>query len=588
MKKTLFFCTIYLMATSIFSQEKKLDNLFTQTSEMNNLMVNYQADYDILNRFYSTKLNANSNDNFNSPQRRKRILSLIQDYLLKLPSNQFQQMSKNGQVDYLLFKRNLNKEKNKLEQENQTFQKISSYLPETSEIYLLEEQRKRGAKPQPEKDARLINQLIKNVQEKTSSAAANFNNLHNNELQFIQAEINSRRGALKNYSQFYKGYDPNFDWWILTSANDLDSHLNLFNIIVSQTIYKKNKNDANKTDIKAEPIGRTALETLLQEEFINYTPEELIQIAQQELRWCTTEIIKASREMGYDSNWKKALEAVKNTFVLPGNQPQKVMEIYNESIQFLKDNHLVTIPAIAEEAWRMNMMPPAQQRYAPFFLGGEVLLISYPTDDMNFDDKMMSLRSNNPHFSKAVVHHELIPGHHLQGFMNDRYKTYRNFRTPFWHEGNALYWEFLLYEKGFAKSPQDKIGMLFWRMHRCARIIFSLNFHLGNWTPQVCIDFLVDKVGHENFSAEAEVRRSFVGGYGPLYQIAYMIGGLQFWKLKQEIVDQKLMTIQQYNDNILHENAMPIEFIRAILLNKPLTENYSSNWKFYNFEQSNK
>ena len=51
--------------------------------------------------------------------------------------------------------------------------------------------------------------------------------------------------------------------------------------------------------------------------------------------------------------------------------------------------------------------------------------------------------------------------------------------------------------------------MLFWRMHRCARIIFSLSFHLGKMTPQECIDFLVDKVGHERDNATAEVRRSF-------------------------------------------------------------------------------
>ena len=47
-------------------------------------------------------------------------------------------------------------------------------------------------------------------------------------------------------------------------------------------------------------------------------------------------------------------------------------------------------------------------------------------------------------------------------------------------------------------------------------------------TPQQCIDFLVDRVGHERANAEAEVRRSFNGTYPPLYQLAYMIGGLQF------------------------------------------------------------
>ncbi len=60
-------------------------------------------------------------------------------------------------------------------------------------------------------------------------------------------------------------------------------------------------------------------------------------------------------------------------------------------------------------------------------------------------------------------------------------------------------------------------------------------------TPQQCIDFLVDRVGHERANAEAEVRRSFTGRYGPLYQIAYMIGGLQFYALKKELVDSGKM-----------------------------------------------
>jgi uncharacterized protein (DUF885 family) len=38
---------------------------------------------------------------------------------------------------------------------------------------------------------------------------------------------------------------------------------------------------------------------------------------------------------------------------------------------------------------------------------------------------MMSMRGNNPSFSRATVFHELIPGHHLQGFMAARYRPYR-------------------------------------------------------------------------------------------------------------------------------------------------------------------
>jgi len=156
----------------------------------------------------------------------------------------------------------------------------------------------------------------------------------------------------------------------------------------------------------------------------------------------------------------------------------------------------------------------------------------------------------------------------------------RGFGTPFWTEGWALYWEMLLWDLGFARTPEEKIGMLFWRMHRCVRIQFSLLFHLGKLTPEQCIDMLVDKVGHERANAEGEVRRSFNGSYPPLYQAAYMLGGLQIMAMRHELVDSGKMSNRQFHDAILHENNMPIEMLRAILTNERLTPDYSTNWRF--------
>ena len=137
--------------------------------------------------------------------------------------------------------------------------------------------------------------------------------------------------------------------------------------------------------------------------------------------------------------------------------------------------------------------------------------------------------------------------------MEERHKPYRRiFYTPFWVEGGALYYEMMFWDMGFPKTPENKIGMLFWRMHRCARIIFSLSFHLEKMTPQQCIDFLVERVGHERDNATAEVRRSVSGGYGPLYQCAYMLGALQLRGLRKELVDSGAMTNRQFNDAVLH------------------------------------
>jgi uncharacterized protein (DUF885 family) len=165
--------------------------------------------------------------------------------------------------------------------------------------------------------------------------------------------------------------------------------------------------------------------------------------------------------------------------------------------------------------------------------------------------------------------------------MAARYNAHRQlFSTPFWNEGNSFYWEMLLWDMGFTQTPQDRVGALFWRMHRAARIIFSLSFHLGTMTPQQAIDFLVDRIGHERANAVAEVRRSFNGSYTPLYQAAYMLGGLQFRALHGELVGTGRMTERAFHDAILHEGPMPVEMLRALLENQPLSRDTRTAWRF--------
>jgi uncharacterized protein (DUF885 family) len=255
-------------------------------------------------------------------------------------------------------------------------------------------------------------------------------------------------------------------------------------------------------------------------------------------------------------------------------------------VKFLEERDLVTIPDLCKEIWRMEMMSPELQKVNPYFTGGEVISVSYPTATMSTEDKLMSMRGNNIHFSRATVQHELMPGHHLQGFMAARYREHRRaFRTPFLVEGWALYWEMLLWDLNFPKSAEDRVGMLFWRSHRCARIIFSLKFHLGQLTAQEAIDFLVDRVGHERRNATAEVRRSVAGNYSPLYQAAYMLGGLQIRALHKELVESGKMTNRAFHDAVLKENSIPVEMIRASLTKQPLARDYTAKWRFYDLEK---
>ena len=137
-------------------------------------------------------------------------------------------------------------------------------------------------------------------------------------------------------------------------------------------------------------------------------------------------------------------------------------------------------------------------------------------------------------------------------------------------------------EQGFCEIRlRIEMGMLFWRTHRCARIIFSLSYHLEKMTAEEAIDFLVENVGHERNNATAEVRRSVSGSYGPLYQAAYMLGGLQLMALHNELVDSGLMTDKEFHDQVLQHNSIPIEMVRAALTGMELARDYRPGWYFY-------
>lgn len=537
---------------------------------VNDLIQKYNEDKYALHRRYPVK---------ESVEFYNRLNQFYDNCHAELKRIAFNTLTKDEKADYVLLKNQIEKEQYFLKIEQQEYLEVAHVTAFAKPLYQFVSERNVGKKVDAEQCAKMFDDMrAAIIAEKQKVKKQAFESWQKAQKAFDVVE--SLQANIREAFHFYDGYDPLFTWWVEKPYHAVDTLLTSY-----AAFLKGNYNNTSVKDdgsgIIGKPIGREALINSLQTEFIPYTPDELVQIAEKQFAWCDAEMLKVSKEMGFGSDWKAALEKVKSSYVPPGEQPTLVTKLAEEAVRFLEEGDLITIPPLAKETWRIRMMSPEAQKINPFFLGGEEIIISYPTNTMTHREKMMSMRGNNPYFSKATVHHELIPGHHLQQFMQRRYKTHRAiFETPFWIEGWALYWEMNLWDKGFAKTPEEKIGMLFWRMHRCARIIFSLNYHLGKMTPQQCIDFLVTRVGHEYANAEAEVRRSFTGDYGPLYQIAYMIGGLQLYELKKELMKDGKMTEKSFHDAVLKENCIPIEILRAILLQTDLKEGHKTNWKF--------
>lgn len=235
-----FLICFYVQVTPITAQPTA-NSLYLQTSEMADAMIQYDADKASVLRFYSTGSNQaegrrQQGNNYNSPERRQRLLQLIDEYLTKIQKLPFEKMNVNGKADYILFKRNLESEQYQLQEEQKIYDQVAKYLPFSDKIYSLQTPRRRGIAVDGEKVAKELNDINKDI----SKAIADIRKTDS--LETKQASLASDaaiglQGILKDYFNFYNGYDPLFSWWVPKTYSETDSLLNLF----ATSIKKKEK-----------------------------------------------------------------------------------------------------------------------------------------------------------------------------------------------------------------------------------------------------------------------------------------------------------------------------------------------------------
>ncbi len=557
-------------------------------AEMPRLINEYRADEKSLERAWNLPW---------SEVQQNRLQHHVAQWQKRLNTVPFAQLERDDQVDWLLLKNHLQQQVESLKQEKAQLAEMDSLLPFRHVIQqLLEDQLQRRAANPPQAAEQLAAQIkpLEDLKQQLNEQKA-AEQKKESEKEPAKAEAKLPRitpvlalraanatavirESLVEWFKFHDSYQPEFGWWVRQPYAKLMEALEAHGKLLREEIAQQ----AGKPEdpLVGDPIGAEALQAGIRGEMLPYSAEELIAIGEQEFKWCEAQMKSIAEQLGTDS--AGVLQKIKAAHVPPGEQDKLVKEEAERAIQFLKQQDLVTIPPLCEETWRLQMIPPDQQRTTPYAVySSPAISVAYASEAMPHEDKMMSMRGNNRHFTRIVTPHELIPGHHLQRFMADRNRPWRGlFSTPFYVEGWALYWEMQLWDRGYAASLEDKAGMLFWRMHRCARIIVSLNFHLGKMTPAEMVDFLVQRVGHEKMGATSEVRRYINGSYGPLYQAGYMLGGMQLRALREELVGPGKLTDKAFHDAVLQQNSMPIELLREALGKAPLTPEWKTTWRF--------
>ncbi|MBO0720377.1 MAG: DUF885 family protein, partial [Blastocatellia bacterium] len=348
-----------------------LAELDTSRSEMRAVIERYTVDRGSLTRSYPVEISA---------ARQARFKQFYSDWLALIAKMNFDAMSQDGKVDYLLFKNHLEHELLQLEIERKSLAEIVAFVPFAQTVIDLAESRRRMETIDSARIAAQLNEMNKQVEAARKAVEASLKadpaKVKKSVANRALNSINVLRNTLRIWFAYYNAYDPLFTWWVDEPYKAVDQSLGGYASFLAERVLgvrpvesapvvaearrgdgtpggrggrgglggASNARAGDASDIIGDPIGREVLLTELSYEMIPYTPEELIAIGYKELEWCESEMKKASRELGYGDDWRKALEYVKNKYVEPGKQPDLIKSLAFEAIDYVEKNNLVTVP----------------------------------------------------------------------------------------------------------------------------------------------------------------------------------------------------------------------------------------------------
>ncbi|HZY75612.1 MAG TPA: DUF885 domain-containing protein [Jatrophihabitantaceae bacterium] len=181
----------------------------------------------------------------------------------------------------------------------------------------------------------------------------------------------------------------------------------------------------------------------------------------------------------------------------------------------------------------------------------------------------------------TTVHHEGVPGHHLQITTAMSQPDLHPWQRSMAHvhgyaEGWAHYTERLADELGLLRSAGERLGMLYGQRWRAARIVIDMGLHLGlpiparngftdatTWTPEVGASVLRTASGCDAVTARFEVDRYF--GW-PAQALSFRVGARLWRQLRDAAANRPGFDLRAFHMGALRLGPMGLRPLRKVLL----------------------
>ncbi|MCF6348045.1 MAG: DUF885 domain-containing protein [Flavobacteriaceae bacterium] len=406
-----------------------------------------------------------------------------------------------------------------------------------------------------------------------------------------------REGLKKGVSQpkvIFKGYESTYDTHINATIEDnffyspfeklsenltqtqKDSVLNAAKKVIEFKVIPQFKRIKTFFEIEYLPKTRTTIgisETPNGKEYyqnridyyttLNLTADEIHQIGLNEVARIKTEMLKIIEKVKFKGNFANFLKFLRTDEQFYAKTPDELLMIARDIAKRVDAQLPRFFKTLPRKPYGVAPVPDA---IAPKYTTGRYIgTKKNSTDPGYYWVNTYDLPSRTLYTLPALTVHEAVPGHHLQGSLNNELgDSIPQFRKDMYlsayGEGWGLYCEFLAEEMGIYTTPYEHFGKLTYEMWRACRLVVDTGIHTKGWTRNQVVDYMSSNTALSIHEINTETDRYISW---PGQALSYKIGEIKIRELRKK-AEKELGTkfdIREFHEIILEQGTVTLPIL---------------------------
>ncbi|MEK9741263.1 MAG: DUF885 domain-containing protein, partial [Flavobacteriaceae bacterium] len=299
------------------------------------------------------------------------------------------------------------------------------------------------------------------------------------------------------------------------------------------------------------------------------TPESIHSLGLSEVARIRNQMESIIQEVGFKGTFNDFISYLRNSPEFYATSPEMLLKHARNIAKKLDEQlprYFITLP---RKPYGVAAVPAS---IAPKYTGGRY--VGSPknsTDPGYYWVNTYNLSSRPLYVIPSLTAHEAVPGHHLQGALNQELPDHipqfrKNLYLSAYGEGWGLYTEYLAEEMGIYETPYENFGKLTYEMWRACRLVVDTGIHSFGWSRDQAVAYMASNTALSLHEVNTEIDRYISW---PGQALSYKIGEIKIRELREKAMQElgSSFDIREFHEEILKRGTLTLPLLENQILN---------------------